>query len=230
MALQARAYSKPDGENSKFKKGKERWKANKNKWQKNQEKKGNDQKFNKQKDKSASESRPSSESRQGERRKPDRSRIQCYNCEKFGHFADECWFNQDKKVSRGDKAKMARDDDEDVQTVLMVTTKEEESARDCWYLDTGCSTHMSGRKDWFVNLDESVHNKVKFADDSTLSAARLGRVLIKRKDGSPSFISDVLYVPGMQSNLLSLGQLLEKGYGMKMENKEMKVYDGERKG
>lgn len=124
---------------------------------------------------------------------------------------------------------MARDDDEDVQTVLMVTTKEEESARDCWYLDTGCSTHMSGRKDWFVNLDESVHNKVKFADDSTLSAAGLGRVLIKRKDGSPSFISDVLYVPGMKTNLLSLGQLLEKGYVMKMENKEMKVYDGEKR-
>lgn len=54
-------------------------------------------------------------------------------------------------------------------------------------------------------------------------------MLIKRKDGSPSFISDVLYVPGMKTNLLSLGQLLEKGYVMKMKNKEMKVYDGEKR-
>lgn len=221
QALQAQANPKPDSNNSRFKKGKEKWRANKNKWQKTQDKKGNDQKFFKQKDKGASDSR------QGERRKTDKSKIQCYNCEKFGHFADECWFNPDRKVSKSDEAKMARDDEEDVQAVLMVTTKEEESAKDCWYLDTGCSTHMSGRKDWFVNLDESVQNKVRFADDSTLSAAGLGRVLIRRKDGNPSFISDVLYVPGMKSNLLSLGQLLEKGYVMRMENKEMKVFDAD---
>lgn len=39
-----------------------------------------------------------------------------------------------------------------------------------------------------------------------------GKVLIKRKDGNQSFISDVLFVPCMKNNLLSLGQLLEKGY------------------
>lgn len=70
---------------------------------------------------------------------------------------------------------------------------------------------------------------MKFADDSTLSAAGIGKVLITRRDGKRSFISDVLFVPRMKSNLLSLGQLLEKGYVMQMEKKEMRIYDGDKR-
>lgn len=70
---------------------------------------------------------------------------------------------------------------------------------------------------------------MKFADDSTLSAAGIGKVLITRRDGKRSFISDVLFVPRMKSNLLSLGQLLEKGYVMQMEKKETRIYDGDKR-
>lgn len=45
------------------------------------------------------------------------------------------------------------------------------------------------------------------------------------KDGKESNIHDVLYVPSMKSNLISLGQLLENGYSMKMEDKQLKLYD-----
>lgn len=75
---------------------------------------------------------------------------------------------------------------------------------------------------WF---DDSVKSKVKFADDRTLAAEGIGQVLIKRKDGKQSFITGVLYVLGMKNNLLSLSQLLEKGYVMKMEDGELKMYD-----
>lgn len=88
---------------------------------------------------------------------------------------------------------------------------------------------MTGHRNWFVDLDTSVRSHVKFADDSTLAAEGMGKVLIKRKDGMHSYITDVLYVPGMKSNLLSLGQLLEKGYVMEMKNKMLKVFDSKRK-
>lgn len=52
-----------------------------------------------------------------------------------------------------------------------------------------------------------------------------GKVLIKRRDGQHSFTSDVLYFPGMKSTLLNLGELLEKGYAMAMEEKVLKAYD-----
>lgn len=107
----------------------------------------------------------------------------------------------------------------------MVTTKEEEASGDFWYLNRGCSTHMLGQREWFVQLDESIRSRVKFADDNTLSAPRMGKVLIQKKNGDHSFIYDVLYVPGMKNNLLSFGQLLEKGYKMDMKDRMLRVYD-----
>ena len=56
-------------------------------------------------------------------------------------------------------------------------------------------------------------------------AKGIGKVAIRKVDGSKVTISDVLYVPNMESNLLSLGQLLEKGFSMHMEGEHMEVAD-----
>ena len=50
--------------------------------------------------------------------------------------------------------------------------------------------------------------------------------MIKRKNGKTVVIENVLYVPSMKSNLLSLGQLLEKGFSMRTKNKSLNIYDG----
>ena len=46
--------------------------------------------------------------------------------------------------------------------ILMVTTALEGGNREenAWYLDTGCSNHMTGRKDWLVDLDLSKKGKI----------------------------------------------------------------------
>lgn len=85
-----------------------------------------------------------------------------------------------------------------------------------WYLDTGCSNHMTGNKNWLIDLDKSIKGTVRFADNSTIRAEGLGKIMITRKDGRSVYMHNVLYVPTMKNNLLSLGQLLEKGYTMKM--------------
>lgn len=68
-------------------------------------------------------------------------------------------------------------------------------------------------------------SKVNFADNSVISAEGIGKVFIKRRDGVQTCISDVLYVPNMKNNLLSLGQLVEKGYSLTVENNQMKIFD-----
>lgn len=153
-------------------------------------------------------------------KKFDKSNIQCYNCQKYGHFADECF--SEKKEPEND-AKLAKQENE--ETLLMVTTKEEERFKDQWYLDSGCSSHMTGRSDWFISINKSMKSRVKFANDSALAAEGVGDVLIKRKDGKQSLISNVLYIPGMKSNLLSIGQLVEKNYRVVIEDKLMSITD-----
>ena len=53
-------------------------------------------------------------------------------------------------------------------------------------------------------------------------------ILIKLKDESHQLISDVYYIPTMKSNILSLGQLLEKGYEIKMKNRSLTLLDTKR--
>jgi len=170
------------------------------------------------------ESKRKEDAKQDQKKKKDKKDIQCYNCQKWGHYASEC---KSKRVPRSkDEAQFAQNEDSDFDEVLlMATVKEEEERSDEWYLDTGCSNHMTGKKSWFSELDDSVNRKIRFADNSIVRLDGIGKILIHRKDGKKACITDVLYVPNRRSNLISIGQLLQKGYTMKMEAQAMKVFD-----
>lgn len=109
--------------------------------------------------------------------------------------------------------------------MLMVTTKKEERFKYEWYLDLGCSSHMTRRKDWLININISLKHKVKFANDNSLLVEVICDVLIRRKNGKKLVISNVLYIPDMKSNMLSIGQLIERNYKGLIEDRVMRVID-----
>ena len=37
-----------------------------------------------------------------------------------------------------------------------------------WFLDSRCSNHMSGNKDWFSELDENFRHAVKLGNDTRI--------------------------------------------------------------
>ncbi|CAI5484284.1 unnamed protein product [Closterium sp. Yama58-4] len=81
-----------------------------------------------------------------------------------------------------------------------------------WLLDSGCSQHMTSDKQWFEDLtemDEPVC--VELADGSTLKSSMVGTIRAQAPDGTTVRYTEVLYVPGLKSNLLSYCQLLKKG-------------------
>jgi len=120
---------------------------------------------------------------------------------------------------------VAQDDSEEEPVVLMVTTSEEDFGRENWFLDTGCSNHMTGHKEWLSNIDTSRSNKIKLADDNMIRAEGVGNVVIKKDGKETMVIEDVLYVPGIKYNLLSVGQLVQKGFSISMKEEVLKVYD-----
>ncbi|XP_025982839.1 uncharacterized protein LOC114398720 [Glycine soja] len=81
--------------------------------------------------------------------------------------SDEC---KNKRVPRNvDEAQLAQDEDSDSDKVLLrTTTNSEEDNVNLWYLDTGCSNHMTGHREWFVNIDDKVKSKIKFAEITAL--------------------------------------------------------------
>ena len=105
----------------------------------------------------------------------------------------------------------------------MVTTRDEDRFKYQCYLDLGCSSHGTGRKDWFVNIKPSMKNMVKFANDNTLATKGISDVMIMRKDGKSSVISNVLYIPYMKRNSLSIEQLVEKNYKVSIKDNMMRV-------
>ncbi|KAJ4700583.1 Retrovirus-related Pol polyprotein from transposon TNT 1-94 [Melia azedarach] len=84
---------------------------------------------------------------------------------------------------------------------------------------------MCGKRSMFVELDESTNGNVSFGDDSKIAVKGRGNILIQLKDGRHQFIGNVYYVPNMKSNILSLGQLLEKGYDIHMKDYSLFIRD-----
>ena len=71
---------------------------------------------------------------------------------------------------------------------------------------------MCGDKSAFSDLDETFRNSVTFGDNSKVSVMGKGSVRIHSKEKSDQIISKVFFVPDLKTNLLSVGQLQEKGY------------------
>ncbi|KAL4361783.1 hypothetical protein GQ457_04G023210 [Hibiscus cannabinus] len=113
------------------------------------------------------------------------------------------------------------EDQQDVEepTLLLALKNEENNDASTWYLDDGASNHMCGDKEAFVKLEEKVKGNVSFGDSSKVQIQGKGTILISLKDDSHRLITDAYYVSKLKSNILSLGQLLEKGYEIHMKDR-----------
>ena len=84
---------------------------------------------------------------------------------------------------------------------------------------------MSWCRSMFVELDESVSANITFGDATKIHVKGKGNILIHLKNGKHEFISNVYYVPDMKNNILSLGQLLEKGYNILTNDYSLSIRD-----
>ncbi|CAL1409822.1 unnamed protein product [Linum trigynum] len=156
--------------------------------------------------------------------------VECFKCHKLGHYRNECpeWYRdhqahytsyvQDK--SFGD----LKDD-----MLLMASVEEicEEVNTDWWFLDSGCSNHMTGNKKWFTDLNTSAACTVRLGNNTRLEVAGKGTVKLTVNQ-LPITIQDVFYVPALKSNLLSMGQWQEKGLAFLIKHGSCKNFHEEK--
>ncbi|KAL8108002.1 hypothetical protein AgCh_024430 [Apium graveolens] len=110
----------------------------------------------------------------------DKSQFQYYNCNKFGHFSYECRAPKVEERSHFATVK----EDKDVGTDIFLTYKgDEEGNKNVWYLDSGASNHMSGHKDLFTEIDETVTGEVTFGDSSKIPIKGKCTITIMTKNG-----------------------------------------------
>ena len=84
-----------------------------------------------------------------------------------------------------------------------------------WYLDNGCSRHMTGDKTLFKTLKEKVGDYVTFGDGSH------AQVLGKRTIEIPGLplLKDVLYIKRLKANLLSITQICDENFLVQFSKK-----------
>ena len=88
---------------------------------------------------------------------------------------------------------------------MCLATKEKKRI---WYLDSGCSRHMTGDVEQFTSLDVIDGGSVTFGDNGKGKIIGTGKIHITPS----SYIEKVLYVNGLKHNLLSISQFCDKGF------------------
>lgn len=154
--------------------------------------------------------------RQAERtRSKQKSRkIKCWSCGKVGHFANECdeKKKEDKEKKRTDQAKRKGESNSKVAFLANGIIINENNV---WIVDSAASAHMSPNKSIFYSFVKLRESEVIVADNTKLQVKGSGTVNIPLLVNGETRIvvaKEVLYVPNLSVNLLSVRKIAGRGF------------------
>ncbi|KAB2626152.1 hypothetical protein D8674_017812 [Pyrus ussuriensis x Pyrus communis] len=140
--------------------------------------------------------------------------VEFYKCHNLGHFQYEC----PKWEKEANYADVTEEDD-----MLLMAFLELPEQTDAWFLNSGCSNHMCGSQGIFTNLDETFVHSVKLGNNSRMNVVGKGSVKLFL-NGITHIVHEVYYVPELKNNLLSIGQLQERGLTILIQEGVCKIY------
>ncbi|XP_062080662.1 uncharacterized protein LOC133785446 [Humulus lupulus] len=131
-----------------------------------------------------------------------KSSIHCHNCKKFGHVNANCWAPHAHYVEK----------ENEESKLFMVHSSSNDIQNDVWFLDSGCSNHMTSNRSLFKELDELQKEQVRLGDNKQIQFEIKGVVVVKTSHGKEKLLYNVFFVPNLAHSLLSVGQLMASGY------------------
>jgi hypothetical protein len=158
----------------------------------------------------------------------------------LGHLAKDCWF-RNKYPRKGKHHASTIEDDESKRNKKSPSNEKEN--RKHYYLvsslsssvftgpktclvDSGASKHMTGYKDilsYFKTKYFAEH--VEIGDEKCYKIEGVGSISFKLESRVILHVDEVLYVPGLKKNQISLETLEENGYWVIFKDKKLVVWD-----
>jgi hypothetical protein len=96
---------------------------------------------------------------------------------------------------------------------------------DGWCLNTDATHHMTGRQEFFTELDSDVRGSVKFGDASGVETKGVGSVIFAAEPGEHRLLTRVYYILTLRNSIISLGQLDESGLHVEIKDGVMTIWD-----
>ncbi|KAH0779714.1 hypothetical protein KY290_006141 [Solanum tuberosum] len=133
--------------------------------------------------------------------------IQCHHCQRYGHIRADCWY-RDQKIN------FAAGENEEENYLFMACVDTDHKPSDLWFVDSGCSNHMTGAKSLFKELDEKQKKTVQLGNTKEMRVEGKGTVSIDTSHEKVKMLDKVQFVPDLGYNLLSVGQLMIDGHSL----------------
>ncbi|KAI3789477.1 hypothetical protein L2E82_02274 [Cichorium intybus] len=125
------------------------------------------------------------------------SNLKCTHCNKHGHTVDDCWSKQ-KEAQYVEEA-------EEEDYLFVTVENPQDASNNFWYMDSACSSHVTGDKEKFKELDEAHKSRVRLGDNKYVKIEGKGVVAVNI-NGKEKLIQNVHYAPGLAHNLISQGE------------------------
>uniref|UniRef100_A0A2N9G0N8 CCHC-type domain-containing protein n=1 Tax=Fagus sylvatica TaxID=28930 RepID=A0A2N9G0N8_FAGSY len=149
-------------------------------------------------------------------RQENKPRDACYQCGERGHYKINCPLNKRPK-NKGKEIAMT------ITEALVI-----ESPSTSWWVDSAATRHIARNRELFVDLKEKQLGEHKVYMGNNTYGDVLGEGKCKFSIGdSVIVLNNVLYVPSVRRNLISVPVLDEKGFEVKMKSGRVFISKGD---
>eukprot|EP00253_Pinus_taeda_P002351 PITA_02351 len=94
-----------------------------------------------------------------------------------------------------------------------------------WLIESSASSHFTSYKEALSNLIEKETNlEIVLGDNSKYPMKGVGNVTLQLKQGNTIHLQEVLYVPDLKKNLVSISAMEDKGYKVAFINGKVRVW------
>ncbi|CAL1380356.1 unnamed protein product [Linum trigynum] len=150
----------------------------------------------------------------------------CHYCKEKGHWKFDCPKLKKYQEKKESSAGVEEETNSDSEDGLALAVNEHVHNQDVWYLDTAADYHMCPSRDCFSTYEHIDGGHVSMANGALCKIVGRGSIRMRTYDGSIRTLNNIMHIPEITKNLISLSLLDDKGFSFKGEGGVLSVYKG----